>query len=79
MIVDIELKVNGEVRQQGSTKDYIFDIPELIAYITRYMTLEPGDLIATGTPEGVGPISPGDTMELSVPEIGILRNPVEFV
>ena len=77
VIVDIELKVNGVVRQQGSTKDYIFDIPELIAYITRFMTLEPGDLIATGTPEGVGPVSPGDTMELSVSEIGILRNPVE--
>ena len=66
-------RVNGELRQHGSTADMIFPIPALIAYISRVITLEPGDLLVTGTPPGVGPLVAGDTLEISVPEIGTLR------
>ncbi|MEO7329308.1 MAG: fumarylacetoacetate hydrolase family protein [Minicystis sp.] len=65
--------VNGELRQQGTTADMIFAIPALIAYISRVITLEPGDLLVTGTPPGVGPLVAGDTLEITVPEIGTLR------
>ena len=75
--VDLTLTVNGEVRQHGNTAQFLFGVPELLAYITSFMTLEPGDLIATGTPEGVGPIRPGDRIELTVPPIGTLHSPVE--
>ncbi len=75
--VDISATVNGEVRQQSNTSRFIFSVPEVLAYITRYITLEPGDIVSTGTPEGIGPIIPGDVVEVSVPEIGTLRNPVE--
>lgn len=70
-------RVNGKVRQHGSARDMIFGIPEIIAYISRIMTLEIGDIIATGTPEGVGPLEPGDVVEVEIPGIGTLRNPVE--
>ncbi len=69
-------RVNGEIRQDGSTADFIFTIPELIEEITHYMTLEPGDVIATGTPAGVGPLVSGDAVEIEIEEIGILRNRV---
>ena len=69
-------KVNGALRQNGRTADMIFSVEDLIEYITRYMTLEPGDVIATGTPEGVGPIKDGDVVEISIPGVGELRNPV---
>ena len=69
-------RVNGEIRQDGSTADFIFTIPELIEEITHYMTLEPGDVIATGTPAGVGPLVSGDVVEIEIEEIGILRNRV---
>jgi 2-keto-4-pentenoate hydratase/2-oxohepta-3-ene-1,7-dioic acid hydratase in catechol pathway len=69
-------RVNGEVKQQGSTADMVFKIPVLIEYITAAMTLEPGDVILTGTPEGVSPIQPGDEVEVEVEGIGVLRNPV---
>ncbi|HDL86446.1 MAG TPA: FAA hydrolase family protein [Candidatus Acetothermia bacterium] len=69
-------RVNGEVRQDGSTRDFIFPIPALIEEITRYMTLEPGDVIATGTPAGVGPLVSGDIVEIEIDGIGILRNTV---
>lgn len=72
----VELRVNGEVRQHGNTEQFIFDLPQLLAAVTRCVTLEPGDLLATGTPEGVSPLMPGDVVELSNPEIGTLRNPV---
>jgi 2-keto-4-pentenoate hydratase/2-oxohepta-3-ene-1,7-dioic acid hydratase in catechol pathway len=69
-------RVNGEIRQDGSTADFIFTIPELIEEITHYMTLEPGDVIATGTPAGVGPLVSGDAVEIEIEEIGILINRV---
>lgn len=72
----VELRVNGEVRQQGNTEMFIFDLPQLIAAVTRFITLEPGDLLATGTPEGVSALKPGDVVEVIHPEIGVLRNPV---
>jgi len=67
---------NGQVRQDSSTSDLIFSVPQLIEVISRVMTLEPGDLISTGTPSGVGPIAPGDVIEIEIEGIGILRNPV---
>ncbi|MGA9672717.1 MAG: fumarylacetoacetate hydrolase family protein [Terracidiphilus sp.] len=73
----LETRVNGELRQQGSTLDFIFTIPELLAYITAAMTLEPGDLILTGTPSGVGPLAPGDRVEVSIPGLGVLTNTVQ--
>ena len=69
-------RVNGEIRQDGWTSDFIFSIPELIAEISSYMTLEPGDVIATGTPAGVGPLVPGDVVEVEIERIGVLRNSV---
>ncbi len=69
-------RVNGEIRQDGSTADFIFPIPALIEEITRYMTLEPGDVIATGTPSGVGPLVSGDIVEVEIEGIGVLRNSV---
>ncbi len=71
-------KLNGVQRQNGRTSDMIFPVEKLIEYIARYMTLEPGDIIATGTPEGVGPIKGGDIVEISIPGVGELRNPVRF-
>ncbi|MGA2217708.1 MAG: fumarylacetoacetate hydrolase family protein, partial [Terracidiphilus sp.] len=70
----LETRVNSELRQQGSTLDFIFGIPELLAYITAFMTLEPGDLILTGTPAGVGPLVPGDRVEVSIHGLGVLSN-----
>jgi 2-keto-4-pentenoate hydratase/2-oxohepta-3-ene-1,7-dioic acid hydratase in catechol pathway len=73
----IETQVNGEVRQHGSTADFLFGLPELLEYITAAMTLEAGDLLLTGTPAGVGPLKAGDVVEVSIPEIGRLSNPVQ--
>lgn len=70
----IETSVNGEVRQHGSTLDFIFSIPQLLAYITSAITLEPGDLLLTGTPSGVGPLNAGDCVEISIPGLGALVN-----
>ncbi len=74
--LDLELRVNGEPRQKGNTAQMIFPPERLIAYISRFMTLEPGDIIATGTPSGVGPLRPGDVVEAMVHGVGTLRNPV---
>jgi 2-keto-4-pentenoate hydratase/2-oxohepta-3-ene-1,7-dioic acid hydratase in catechol pathway len=74
--VGIETRVNGEVRQQGNTRDFIFSLGVIIRYISQAMTLLPGDLIATGTPKGVGPVVAGDVVEVSVEGVGVLRNPV---
>jgi 2-keto-4-pentenoate hydratase/2-oxohepta-3-ene-1,7-dioic acid hydratase in catechol pathway len=68
----IRCRVNGATRQDGSTKDMIFDVPALVAYASRMMTLEPGDLLVTGTPEGVGPLVAGDTLEIEIDGIGVL-------
>ncbi|MGC9529600.1 MAG: fumarylacetoacetate hydrolase family protein [Candidatus Bipolaricaulaceae bacterium] len=73
----VETRVNGELRQRGSTDEFMFSIPEIIAEVSRVMTLEVGDVIATGTPPGVGPLSPGDTVEVEISGIGTLRNPVQ--
>jgi len=69
-------RVNGHVRQNGNTRDLLFSVPYLIAYLSRYLTLLPGDVIMTGTPAGVGPIQVGDTVEIEIGPIGILRNAV---
>jgi 2-keto-4-pentenoate hydratase/2-oxohepta-3-ene-1,7-dioic acid hydratase in catechol pathway len=74
--VQVETRVNGEVRQSGNTRDFIFPLDTIIRYASRIMTLEPGDLIATGTPKGVAPVVAGDVVEVSVEGIGVLRNPV---
>jgi 2-keto-4-pentenoate hydratase/2-oxohepta-3-ene-1,7-dioic acid hydratase in catechol pathway len=74
--LEITCRVNGEVRQRGNTNEMVFAPAELIAYTSRIMTLEPGDVIMTGTPAGVSPIIEGDVVEVEVETIGILRNPV---
>lgn len=74
--LELELRVNGELRQKGNTAQMIFPPEELIAYISRYMTLERGDIIATGTPSGVGPLLPGDTVEATISSVGRLSNTV---
>ena len=73
----ITCRVNGEVRQMGSTRDMVFSIPRLIAFISSVMTLEPGDVILTGTPAGVGPLHEGDIVEVEIAGLGVLRNPVK--
>ncbi len=75
--LSIWLKQNGAFKQQGNTRDMIHDVPRLIAYISRIMTLEPMDIIATGTPEGVGPMKPGDYIEAGIDGIGVLAFTVE--
>jgi 2-keto-4-pentenoate hydratase/2-oxohepta-3-ene-1,7-dioic acid hydratase in catechol pathway len=74
--VTIETRLNGEVRQKASTLDFIFPVPVLLDFITAAMTLEPGDLILTGTPAGVGQIKAGDRVEVSARGLGVLRNTV---
>jgi 2-keto-4-pentenoate hydratase/2-oxohepta-3-ene-1,7-dioic acid hydratase in catechol pathway len=74
--VGVETRVNGVVRQSGNTRDFLFPVDVVIRHIAQVMTLFPGDLIATGTPEGVGPVVAGDVMEVSVEGVGTLRNSV---
>lgn len=73
----VSCRVNGDLKQMASTRDMVFDIPRLIAFISSVMTLEPGDIIMTGTPAGVSPLSPGDVVEVTIDGIGNLRNPVQ--
>ena len=73
----VEGLVNGQRRQSSSTKHLIFPIEHIIEYITFVMTLEPGDIISTGTPEGVGPLVAGDSVTVSVEGVGELTNPVQ--
>jgi len=73
----LETRVNGEIRQHASTLDFIFSLPEILVFITSVFTLEPGDLLLTGTPAGIAPLSPGDRVEVSIPGLGILTNTVE--
>jgi 2-keto-4-pentenoate hydratase/2-oxohepta-3-ene-1,7-dioic acid hydratase in catechol pathway len=74
--VKVQTHLNGDLVQDGSTKDLIFDIPTLVAHITSVMTLLPGDVVLTGTPEGVGPMEPGDEVEVSIEGLGALTNTV---
>jgi len=74
----VELRVNGETKQSSDRAHQIFDVPTLIEEITTYMTLEAGDVIATGTPEGVGPLSDGDTVEVDVEGVGVLEHDVRI-
>lgn len=76
--LDLNIKVNGEVRQSSNTRQLIFSVPALIEYISSLMTLEPGDIISTGTPSGIAPIHPGDIIEATVEKIGTLRNYVRL-
>ena len=73
----LETRVNGEIRQHASTLDFIFSLPEILVFITSVFTLEPGDLLLTGTPSGIAPLSPGDRVEVSIPGLGILTNTVK--
>jgi 2-keto-4-pentenoate hydratase/2-oxohepta-3-ene-1,7-dioic acid hydratase in catechol pathway len=74
----VTTKVNGEVRQDAPVSDMVFSIPVLIEHITRFMTLSPGDVIATGTPDGIGPLSDGDEVHVSVEGVGSVSNPVRL-
>ena len=69
-------RVNGIIKQEGDAADMVFDIPTIIEYISSIMTLEPGDLVATGTPDGVAPLKDGDVVEIEVAGVGSVRNPV---
>ena len=74
--LEICCRVNGEERQRSAAHQMVFGIPQLIAYISRVMTLEPGDLIASGTPEGVGPLRDGDVVEVELVGVSMVANPV---
>lgn len=71
--LDLHLTVNGETRQKANTKDLVIDVPSLIEWTSSHYTLMPGDVILTGTPEGVGPIAPGDVLDASIEKIGSMR------
>lgn len=70
--------VNGELRQEASTQGMIFPIPEIIEFISRFMTLEPGDVLLTGTPKGISQVHPGDLMRMEIEGLGALENPIEW-
>ena len=70
-------RVNGEVRQEAPVTDMLFSVGAVLEFISQFMTLEPGDLIATGTPPGVGPVNPGDSVQVEIPGLGMLENPIE--
>lgn len=74
--VKVQTTLNGQVRQDGTTAQFIFSLDVIIRYIASVMTMEPGDVIATGTPAGVGPMQAGDVVEVTVEGVGTLRNPV---
>ncbi|MDQ7096029.1 fumarylacetoacetate hydrolase family protein [Desulfosporosinus sp. PR] len=74
--LDIQLLLNGDVKQSSNTKYFITPIPKLISFISQVMTLYPGDVVLTGTPEGVGPMQPGDEVVVKIPAIGELHNPI---
>ncbi len=73
---DIQTRVNGTVKQKSNTSDLIFSVPRLVEFISNIMTLLPGDVIATGTPSGVGPLQKGDVVEVEIEGIGVLKNSV---
>jgi 2-keto-4-pentenoate hydratase/2-oxohepta-3-ene-1,7-dioic acid hydratase in catechol pathway len=74
--IGVETRVNGEIKQKGNTRDFIFNLDVIIRHIAQAMTLFPGDLIPSGTPSGVGPLTAGDNVEVTVEGVGTLRNPV---
>ena len=74
--LEVRCRVNGQVRQQGRASDMAFPIPMVLSYISHIMPLEPGDLVLTGTPAGIGPLVAGDVVEVEVSVVGVLRNPV---
>jgi len=74
--LEVFCRVNGDVRQHGHARDMAFDIPSILSYISQVMTLQAGDIVATGTPAGVGPLGPGDLVEVEIPGVGVLMNPV---
>jgi len=76
MNLNIRTKVNGRIKQNSNTKNMIFNVHELVSFVSSVMTLLPGDVIITGTPPGVGPLSVGDTVEVEIEGIGILKNKV---
>jgi len=74
--LEVFCRVNGVERQHGQAANMAFSIPMLLSYISHIMTLEPGDVVSTGTPSGVGPLVPGDLVEVEIPKVGVLVNPV---
>lgn len=74
--VQVQSRLNGEVRQNSNTEILIFSVPFLVSYVSKVMTLNPGDIIMTGTPHGVGPMKQGDVIEVDVEGVGVLSNPV---
>lgn len=75
--ITVVTRVNGEEKQRASSAEMVFSIPELLSYISHIMTLEPGDVVATGTPAGIAPLQPGDMVEVELVGLSIVRNPVE--
>ena len=75
--LEVTTHVNGELRQHGRASEMVFSIPFLLAYISRIMTLEPGDVVTTGSPHGVGPLHAGDRVRVQIPGVGSVENPVE--
>ncbi len=76
-VLRVITRVNGEVRQEAPVTDMLFSVGAVLEFISQCMTLEPGDLIATGTPPGVGPVNPGDSVQVEIPGLGILENRIE--
>jgi 2-keto-4-pentenoate hydratase/2-oxohepta-3-ene-1,7-dioic acid hydratase in catechol pathway len=75
--ITVVTRVNGEEKQRARSAEMVFSIPELLSYISHIMTLEPGDVVATGTPAGIAPLQPGDVVEVELVGLSIVRNPVE--
>jgi 2-keto-4-pentenoate hydratase/2-oxohepta-3-ene-1,7-dioic acid hydratase in catechol pathway len=75
--LEVTTHVNGELRQHGRASDMVFSIPFLLAYASGIMTLEPGDILTTGSPDGVGPLNPGDVVRVQIPGVSAVENPVE--
>ena len=72
----IEVRVNGEVRQHGHISDMAYDVPAILEFVSGIMTLEPGDLVATGTPDGISALTAGDLVEIEISGVGAVTNPV---
>ncbi len=75
--LQLQVRLNGEIKQQAAISQMVFDLREIVAYFSRHCTLQPGDVIATGTPSGVGALNPGDIVECEISELGTLRNSAE--